>query len=99
VRLLSLSLLLVRSLLTDSLYSENQRALLNNALAVANRVPTTQSLGGGAAIEETAWKNCWNWNLPDAAFGALVLDIREGRVGSELKSQGASSFSPLSAIL
>lgn len=38
--------------------------------------------------EETAWKNCWNWNLPDAAFGSLVLDVRDGRIGCEMKSQG-----------
>ncbi|GAA5937405.1 hypothetical protein JCM10213_007224 [Rhodosporidiobolus nylandii] len=72
----------------ESVVDDNQRLLLQNALAVANRVPASQSLGGIAAIEETAWKNCWNWNLPDAAFGSLVLDIREGRIGSELKSQG-----------
>ncbi|GAA5894905.1 hypothetical protein JCM6882_008238 [Rhodosporidiobolus microsporus] len=72
----------------EGVIDDNQRLLLQNALAVANRVPASQSLGGGAAIEETAWKNCWNWNLPDAAFGSLVLDIRDGRIGSELKSQG-----------
>ncbi|GAA6005162.1 hypothetical protein JCM10207_008527 [Rhodosporidiobolus poonsookiae] len=72
----------------EGVIDENQRALLNNALAVANRVPASQSLGGGAAVEETAWKNCWHWNLPDAAFGSLVLEIRDGRIGSELKSQG-----------
>lgn len=95
--------------LTSPLFhSENQRTLLQNALAVANRIPTSNLSGGGAAIEETAWKNCWNWclrflafcfpastdrlghrrNLPDAAYGSLVLDIREGRIGSEMKSQG-----------
>ncbi|GAA6029753.1 hypothetical protein JCM8097_001032 [Rhodosporidiobolus ruineniae] len=72
----------------ESVIDDNQRALLTNALAVANRVPASQSLGGGLAVEETAWKNCWNWNLPDAAFGSLVLDVRDGRIGSELKSQG-----------
>ncbi|GAA6009093.1 uncharacterized protein JCM10292_002478, partial [Rhodotorula paludigena] len=72
----------------ESVVDENQRTLLQNALAVANRIPTSNLSGGGAAIEETAWKNCWNWNLPDAAYGSLVLDIREGRIGSEMKSQG-----------
>lgn len=56
-------------------------------------------MSGGAAIEETAWKNCWNWNLPDAAYGSLVLDIRDGRVGSEIKSQGTlSPFRPLPSL-
>ncbi|GAA5889882.1 hypothetical protein JCM8208_001158 [Rhodotorula glutinis] len=72
----------------ESVVNENQRSLLQNALAVANRIPSDNLVSGGAAIEETAWKNCWNWNLPDVAFGSLVLDIRDGRVGSETKSQG-----------
>ncbi|GAA5952794.1 hypothetical protein JCM21900_005807 [Sporobolomyces salmonicolor] len=72
----------------EGVVDDNQKALLSNALAVANRVPATAPVQGGPAAEETAWKNCWNWNLPDAAFGNLVLDIRGGRVGSELKSQG-----------
>lgn len=41
--------------------SNNQKALLENALAVANRVPAAPSASGGQAIEESAWKNCWNW--------------------------------------
>jgi len=56
--------------------------LLDKALSVVERVPTV----GGA--EEPAWKNCWNWNLCDAAYGSLVLDVKEGRVSAELKSQG-----------
>ncbi|KAL8278385.1 hypothetical protein RQP46_009277 [Phenoliferia psychrophenolica] len=72
----------------DGVIDENQRRLLENALAVANRVPAAAPANGGPAVEETAWKNCWNWNLPDAAFGSLVLDVRDGRVGSEMKSQG-----------
>ncbi|GAA5986452.1 hypothetical protein JCM11641_001005 [Rhodosporidiobolus odoratus] len=72
----------------ESVVDDNQRLLLQNAIAVANRIPASQGMGGGAAIEEAAWKNCWHWNLPDAAFGSLVLDVRDGRIGSELKSQG-----------
>ncbi|GAA6057132.1 hypothetical protein JCM3770_004837 [Rhodotorula araucariae] len=72
----------------EGVVDENQRTLLQNALAVANRIPASNLVAGAAAIEETAWKNCWNWNLPDAAYGSLVLDIREGRIGSEIKSQG-----------
>lgn len=68
--------------------SEHQRQLLSNALAVANRVPAPPPLGGGAPTEEPAWKNSWNWNLPDAAFGSLILDIKEGRIGAEMRSQG-----------
>jgi len=61
-------------------------------LAVIDRVPLAvgqPAPGGGApGTEEAAWKNCWNWNLCDAAYGSLVLDIKEGRGSAELKSQG-----------
>lgn len=69
----------------DAVIDQDQRILLNNALAVANRVPPSAS---GAVSEEPAWKNTWNWNLPDAAYGNLVLTIKDGRVGAETKSQG-----------
>uniref|UniRef100_D8QLK5 DUF2433 domain-containing protein n=1 Tax=Schizophyllum commune (strain H4-8 / FGSC 9210) TaxID=578458 RepID=D8QLK5_SCHCM len=63
---------------------EHQRVLLEKALSVIERIPPPQPPAG----DEPSWKNCWNWNLCDAAFGALTLDIREGRVSAELKSQG-----------
>jgi hypothetical protein len=68
--------------------SDHQRQLLSNALAVANRVPAPPPPGSGTATEEPAWKNSWNWNLPDAAYGSLILDIKEGRIGAEMRSQG-----------
>jgi hypothetical protein len=70
---------------------ENQQVLLDKALSVVERVPPAQpSTGPGSAAtgEEPAWKNCWNWNLCDAAYGTLVLEVKEGRVSAELKSQG-----------
>ena len=51
------------------------------------RIPSAVTTGGNNS-DENAWKNCWNWNLTDAAYGQLILDIREGRVNAELKSQG-----------
>lgn len=75
----------------DAVIDEHQRVLLDKFLSVAERLPTTQpSSGPGSAAtgEEPAWKNCWNWNLCDAAYGSLVLDVKEGRVSAELKSQG-----------
>ena len=66
----------------DKVIDENQRVLLDKALSVVGRIPPA---AGG---EEPAWKNCWNWNLCDAAYGSLVMDIKEGRVSAELKSQG-----------
>ncbi|KAH9442640.1 hypothetical protein Pst134EA_031703 [Puccinia striiformis f. sp. tritici] len=72
----------------DEVIDEHQRQLLSNALAVANRVPAPPPPGSGTATEEPAWKNSWNWNLPDAAYGSLILDIKEGRIGAEMRSQG-----------
>jgi len=76
----------------DAVIDENQRVLLNKALNVVDRVPLgigQPAPGGGPpGTEDAAWKNCWNWNLCDAAYGSLVLDIKEGRISAELKSQG-----------
>ncbi|KAJ8514891.1 hypothetical protein ONZ45_g7636 [Pleurotus djamor] len=77
----------------DKVIDDNQRVLLDKALNVVERIPSLQSAPGapGAAAtagDEIAWKNCWNWNLCDAAYGSLILDVKEGRVSAELKSQG-----------
>ncbi|KAE9408097.1 hypothetical protein BT96DRAFT_914096 [Gymnopus androsaceus JB14] len=75
----------------DQVVDENQRVLLDKALNVIERIPPPLGAApttAAAAQDEPAWKNCWNWNLCDAAYGSLVLDIREGRVNAELKSQG-----------
>ncbi|KAF8511082.1 hypothetical protein JB92DRAFT_3144205 [Gautieria morchelliformis] len=73
----------------DAVIDDNQRVLLEKALAVVERIPAAPGSGTGPTTgEESAWKNCWNWNLCDAANGSLVLDIRNGRVSAELKSQG-----------
>ena len=75
----------------DAVIDEPQRILLDKVLSVVNRIPPPlhqAGPNGQLPVEEPAWKNCWNWNLCDAAYGSLVLDIKDGRVSSELKSQG-----------
>ncbi|GLB33324.1 putative protein of unknown function (DUF2433) [Lyophyllum shimeji] len=75
----------------EAVVDEHQKVLLDKALSVIERIPPAQpSSGPGAAAtgEEPAWKNCWNWNLCDAAYGSLVLDVKEGRISADLKSQG-----------
>ena len=78
----------------DTVIDEHQRVLLDKALAVVDRIPPAIGQptpgGGPPGAEDAAWKNCWNWNLCDAAYGSLILDIKEGRVSAELKSQGTS---------
>ncbi|KAK4111457.1 hypothetical protein N656DRAFT_163289 [Canariomyces notabilis] len=81
--------------------NEAQQNLLKNALGVVEKMPTTAAGGnpfGGAAagqsaaalgqVDESAFKNMWNFNLADAAFGWLVLEIQDGRIGTEMRAQG-----------
>lgn len=78
-----------------------QQNLLNNALGIVEKMPST-ALGGnpfggpvGGAnaagvgqVDESAFKNMWNFNLADAAFGWLVLEVQDGRIGTEMRAQG-----------
>ncbi|KLU87935.1 Ser/Thr protein phosphatase [Magnaporthiopsis poae ATCC 64411] len=77
--------------------NEAQQNLLKNALGIVEKMPTTAAGGnpfGGAVgpavgqVDESAFKNMWNFNLADAAFGYLVLEIQDGRIGTEMRAQG-----------
>ncbi|TKX24806.1 hypothetical protein C1H76_2981 [Elsinoe australis] len=77
--------------------NESQQRLLAHALDVVNKMPSVANGGnpfGGAqgpqsgSVDESAFKNMWNFNLADAAFGWLVLDIDQGRIGTEMRAQG-----------
>ncbi|EFX05989.1 serine/threonine-protein phosphatase family protein [Grosmannia clavigera kw1407] len=78
--------------------NEAQQNLLKNAISIVEKMPTTAaggnpfgSAGGPPAlgqVDESAFKNMWNFNLADAAFGFLVLEIQDGRIGTEMRAQG-----------
>lgn len=79
--------------------NEAQQNLLKNALQIVEKMPTTAAggnpFGGPAAgqaalgqVDESAFENMWNFNLADAAFGYLVLEIQDGRIGTEMRAQG-----------
>ncbi|OCK78507.1 ser/Thr protein phosphatase family protein [Lepidopterella palustris CBS 459.81] len=78
--------------------SESQQRMLNLALDIVNKMPTIANGGnpfGGPApgpasgqVDESAFKNMWNFNLADAAYGWLVLDVDNGRIGTEMRAQG-----------
>ncbi|KAL6714330.1 hypothetical protein ACLMJK_007753 [Lecanora helva] len=79
--------------------NDAQRQLLDNALDIVTKMPTvanggnpfSQALPGqgtGGQVDESAFKNMWNFNLADAAFGYLVLEIEGGRIGTEMRAQG-----------
>lgn len=76
-----------------------QQTLLDNALEIVNKMPSIANggnpfggpapgQGAGGAVDESAFKNMWNFNLADAAFGYLVLEIEAGRIGTEMRAQG-----------
>lgn len=76
-------------------YSEHQYALLRNALNVVNRIPPSladleenTSQSSSWERDELAFKNMWNFNLPDAAYGSLLFNIHQGIVASEMRSYG-----------
>ncbi|KAI7864249.1 hypothetical protein BDF14DRAFT_1835875 [Spinellus fusiger] len=80
----------------ESYVDDRQKILLQNALMVVNRLPPslhdthpTDAMGVSVGDrDEQAFKNMWNFNLPDAAFGWVVLDMSHGRVSAETRSQG-----------
>ncbi|KAH8887553.1 hypothetical protein GQ53DRAFT_284811 [Thozetella sp. PMI_491] len=78
--------------------NEAQQNLLKNALGIVEKMPTTAAggnpFGGNVSgtalgqVDESAFKNMWNFNLADAAFGWLVLEVQDGRIGTEMRAQG-----------
>lgn len=81
--------------------NESQQTLLKNALELVEKMPSTAHGGnpfggpvGGAnasqvgQVDESAFKNMWNFNLADAAYGWLVLEVQDGRIGTEMRAQG-----------
>lgn len=81
------------------LQNDAQQTLLNNALDIVQKMPTVanggnpfggpvQAQGAGGVVDESAFKNMWNFNLADAAYGYLVLEIEAGRIGTEMRAQG-----------
>ena len=79
--------------------NDAQKTLLKNALDIVEKMPTVANGGnpfGGSVpgqaaagqVDESAFKNMWNFNLADAAFGYLVLEVESGRIGTEMRAQG-----------
>ncbi|KAI9724166.1 MAG: hypothetical protein M1828_003911 [Chrysothrix sp. TS-e1954] len=77
--------------------NEAQQRLLHNAIDIVSRMPSVANGGnpfGGqigstaGQIDESAFKNMWNFNLADAAFGYLVLEVDQGRIATEMRAQG-----------
>lgn len=69
----------------QSLLNPSQSQLLNSVLAMVEAMPKDNA---DSTNMDSSFKNTWNFNLPDAQFGSLVLDIKDGRVSEEIRSQG-----------
>lgn len=65
----------------------NQKKLLDLALDAFTKMPQNATAPSNAA-DEAVFKNLWHFNLCDAAFGSIILDILDGRVSADIKSQG-----------
>ena len=68
------------------LLSPSQSQLLDGLLSMVQSMPRD-----GADLSptaETLFKNIWHYNLPDAQVGSLVLEVRDGRIAQEMRSQG-----------
>ncbi|KAL0087395.1 hypothetical protein J3Q64DRAFT_1737237 [Phycomyces blakesleeanus] len=84
----------------ESSVDVHQKKLLKHALDVVNRLPPdaqyTPSAPGPAGsqpdanLDDQAFKNMWNFNLPDAAYGWTILNIQNGHIGTETHSGGFS---------
>lgn len=79
----------------ESYVDEHQASLLHKTLDVVNRLPPSLLDSGDegsehshSSREESAFKNLWNFNLPDAALGWVIFDVNQGHIGVEMKSQG-----------
>ncbi|TIA90092.1 hypothetical protein E3P81_02605 [Wallemia ichthyophaga] len=77
----------VRGQLEDVL-DDTQRLLLANFLLVADRVPGPNHGKGVVASHEEAWKHTWHFNLSDVSVGNVLLLVQDGKLGSEIKSEG-----------
>lgn len=75
----------------EQIMQPDQREFLQKALKVANKIPGADASSANGKLdqdEEAAWKNCWNWNLSEAAYGHLLFEIKDGRVSARTYSQG-----------
>jgi hypothetical protein len=63
-----------------------QKKLIDNVLQIIEMAVS----GERGSADEVGFKNLWNFNLPDANFGSLILEIKDGQVASEQRSEGTS---------
>ncbi|KAK9466606.1 hypothetical protein V1512DRAFT_263030 [Lipomyces arxii] len=70
-----------------------QKQLIDNALSVIDKMPvsaqaTSEREKEREEIANIGFRNMWHFNLTDASYGSLVLDVNDGKIGIESKSEG-----------
>ena len=61
-----------------------QKKLLDDILQILEMYTSEEC----DSMDEVRFKNLWNINLPNASFRSLILDIKDGQVASEQRSEG-----------
>jgi hypothetical protein len=61
-----------------------QKKHIDNVLQIIEMASSNEP----GVTAEVGFKNIWNFNLPDVNFGSLVLDVKDGQVSSEQRSEG-----------
>ncbi|EMR09477.1 hypothetical protein PNEG_02064 [Pneumocystis murina B123] len=77
----------------ELLIKDTQRSHLQSMINLVESMPQEDSLKNDILSQnrekiDAAFKNMWNFNLPDAAYGSVTLSISEGRISAETKAQG-----------
>ncbi|KAK9457200.1 hypothetical protein V1511DRAFT_485807 [Dipodascopsis uninucleata] len=73
--------------------NNTQKQLLDNALSVIERMPTSAQGGTDREKEKEelsnlGFRNMWHFNLADASYGSLVLEVSDGKISVETRSEG-----------
>ncbi|QSL66256.1 hypothetical protein MERGE_000632 [Pneumocystis wakefieldiae] len=77
----------------ELLIKDTQRKYLQSMINLVESMPQGDSLKNDTLSQnkekvDVAFKNTWNFNLPDATYGSVTLSISEGRISAETKAQG-----------
>ncbi|KAG4300861.1 hypothetical protein PCK1_002938 [Pneumocystis canis] len=77
----------------ELLVKDTQKDHLQSVISLVESMPQESTLRNEVLSEnkekiDFAFKNMWNFNLPDATYGWMTLSISEGRISAETKAQG-----------
>ncbi|KAJ8099256.1 hypothetical protein POJ06DRAFT_131616 [Lipomyces tetrasporus] len=73
--------------------NQTQKQLIENALTMIEKMPTSAQASSEREMEReesanVGFRNMWHFNLTDVSYGSLVLDVKDGKISTETKSEG-----------